>query len=141
MKSRKNMHELEIKADKENLIQVLEFLENELGDAGFSIRAQTQIAIAAEEIFINIVSYAYQPGTGIAKLCFEMKDDPARALISFIDSGTPYDPLAKEDPDITLLGEERPIGGLGIYMVKQSMDDVVYEYKDGCNILTLVKCL
>ena len=61
--------------------------------------------------------------------------------ISFLDHGKPYDPLAKDDPDVTLPAEVRPVGGLGIFMVKQSMDDVKYEYKDGTNILTLVKSL
>jgi anti-sigma regulatory factor (Ser/Thr protein kinase) len=61
--------------------------------------------------------------------------------ITFIDNGIPYDPLAKADPDVTLSAEERQIGGLGIFMVKKSMDDVKYEYLDGHNILTLKKGL
>lgn len=60
---------------------------------------------------------------------------------SWIDQGIPYDPLAKEDPDVTLSAEERQIGGLGIYMVKKSMDAVTYEYKDGQNILSIKKNL
>ena len=141
MKRGKEVSELEIEAKKENLHSVLEFLETRLEAAGCPLKLQMQIAIAVEEIFINIASYAYQPGTGTAKIRIEMKDDPARALITFIDSGTPYDPLSKKDPDVTLSAEKRPIGGLGIYMVKKSMDDVVYEYKDDCNVLTLIKCL
>ena len=61
------------------------------------------------------------------------------AVITLIDSGKPYDPLAKPDPDVTLSAEERPIGGLGIFMVKKTMDDVTYEYKDGKNILSIKK--
>ena len=60
-------------------------------------------------------------------------------VITFIDNGIPYDPLAKADPDITLSSEERDVGGLGIYMVKKTMDDISYEYKDGQNILRIIK--
>jgi anti-sigma regulatory factor (Ser/Thr protein kinase) len=71
----------------------------------------------------------------------EVTEDPLAVVITFIDKGVPYDPLAKEDPDITLSAEERGIGGLGIYMVKKSMDDIIYEYKDGQNILKIKKYL
>ena len=59
--------------------------------------------------------------------------------ITLTDRGTPYDPLKKPDPDITLSAKEREIGGLGIYMVKKSMDEMRYEYRDGQNVLTIVK--
>ena len=68
-------------------------------------------------------------------------DDSVTVTITFIDRGVPYDPLAKEDPDVTLSAQERKIGGLGIFMTKKAMDDVSYEYKDGQNILTLIKNL
>ena len=71
----------------------------------------------------------------------EIQEDPLAAIITFIDSGMPYDPLARPDPDVTLPAEEREIGGLGIYMVKKSMDNISYEYKDGKNILTIKKYL
>ena len=71
----------------------------------------------------------------------EVVENPLSVIITFIDNGIPYDPLKKEDPDITLSAEERDIGGLGIYMVKKTMDAVSYEYKDGCNILTIKKDL
>ena len=71
----------------------------------------------------------------------ERREDPKTVYVTFIDSGMPFDPLKKEDPDVTLPAEEREIGGLGIYMTKQAMDEVSYEYKDGQNILTLVKKL
>ena len=66
---------------------------------------------------------------------------PVSVTITFVDHGVPYDPLAREDPDVTLSADEREIGGLGIFMTKQIMDDVAYEYKDGKNILTLKKNL
>ena len=100
-----------------------------------------QIDVAVEEIFVNIASYAYAPLTGIAKVRVEISDDPATAVITFIDRGTPYDPLAKKDPDIHASADERSIGGLGIFMTKKMMDEVKYEYRDGENILVLKKKL
>ena len=135
------MDELEIEAKVENLDEVLAFVDERLENAGCPMRTQTQIDIAVEEIFVNIASYAYQPGTGNARIGVLVSEDPLAVTIRFIDSGMPYDPLAKEDPDVTLPVEERPIGGLGIYMVKKSMDEVLYEHKDGCNIFTIKKLL
>ena len=73
------------------------------------------------------------------KIRVEVQNDPLAVIITFVDHGVPYDPLAKDDPDITLSAEERQIGGLGIYMVKKSMDDISYESKDGQNILRIKK--
>ena len=70
-----------------------------------------------------------------------MTEEPLTVVITFIDDGVPYDPLAKDDPDTSLSAEERQIGGLGIYMVKKTMDDISYEYKDGRNILKIRKNL
>ena len=103
------------------------------------MKQQMQIDIAAEEIFVNIAHYAYTPGTGEATICVELYQDPSAIEITFIDQGVPYDPLAKPDPDVTLSAKERKIGGLGIFMVKKSMDEVRYEYLDGCNVLTIKK--
>ncbi len=105
------------------------------------MKTQMQISVAAEEIFVNIAHYAYAPGKGIATVRLTISREPARATITFIDRGTPFDPLKKEDPDVTLSAEERAIGGLGIYMTKKTMDEVFYEYKDRQNRLTLVKNL
>lgn len=105
------------------------------------MKIQMQIDIAVEEIFVNIARCAYAPEVGNAIIRIETLADPPSVDITFIDSGIPYDPLAKADPDITLSAEERQIGGLGIFMVKRSMDDVRYEYLDGHNVLTLKKGL
>ena len=132
-------NELNLEATVENLTQVMAFLEQHLEEAGCSLKAQMQITVAAEEIYVNIAHYAYAPGTGEATVRLEIADDPAEATITFIDRGVPFDPLAKPDPDVTLSAEERGIGGLGIFMTKKTMDNVRYEYKDGKNILTMVK--
>ena len=117
------------------------FVDENLEAVGCSMKAQMQIDIAVEEIFINICKYAYQPDKGRAVVRVEVSDDPVQVKITFIDHGKPYDPLLKDDPDVTLSADERQIGGLGIFMVKQTMDAVEYQYKDGSNILTLVKNL
>ena len=98
-----------------------------------------QIDVAVEEIFVNIANYAYPSGEGEAVISIEADKDAKSVSILFEDQGTPYDPLKNEDPDITLSADERPIGGLGIFMVKKSMDEVSYEYKDGKNRLTISK--
>ena len=136
----KNMKELDIEAKVENLDQVLAFVDGVLEEYACSIKAQMQIDIAVEEVFVNIASYAYAPGSGDARIQIMLKE-PKKVFIRFIDQGVPFDPLEKPDPDVTLSAEERKIGGLGIYMVKKSMDEVSYEYKDGSNVLTIRKDL
>ncbi len=135
------MKELIIDAKVDNLDRVLEFIEENLAQMSCPQKVLIQLNIAVEEIFVNIASYAYGSGTGQATIRFIPDDDNKGVTISFEDSGSRFDPLAKEDPDTTLSAEERSIGGLGIYMVKKSMDDVRYEYTDGRNILTIYKLL
>ena len=133
------MEELVIEAKLENLTPVLAFVDEYLEARGCSMKVQTQMDIAVEEVFVNIASYAYGTETGLAVIQLRETHDPEGVTVTFIDEGMPYDPLAKPDPDVTLSAEERPIGGLGIFMVKKSMDDMTYEYKDNRNILTLKK--
>ena len=135
------MRELTIDAKLDNLEQVLGFIDGILEEADCSMKTQMQIDVAAEELFVNIASYAYAPNVGSATVRVELEQDPGAVCITFIDSGVPYNPLAKEDPDVTLKAEERGIGGLGIYMVKKSMDDMVYEYENGQNILSIKKAI
>ena len=135
------MKELDIPAQRENLSEVLKFIDVELEQLGCSMRLQTAIDVAVEEIFVNISSYAYDPEVGQATIRVDVSEDPLTIEIGFIDSGTPYDPLAKPDPNMKIPIRERKKGGLGIYMVKKSMDDISYEYKDGKNILTIKKMI
>ena len=131
--------ELEVEATIENLVLVQDFVENRLEYVECSRRSRMHLSMAVEEVFVNIANYAYSPDTGPACVRVEVAEEPLRATITFIDRGTPYDPLAKEDPDVTLTAEDREVGGLGVFMTKQLMDDVRYEYRDGCNILTISK--
>ena len=134
-------NEMETEAVVENLDEVLGFIDEHLDAADCSPKVAMQIRLAAEEIFVNIASYAYQPEKGKAIVRVEITEDPLTVAITFIDHGIPYDPLKKADPDITLSAEERDIGGLGVFLAKKTMDDVTYEYKDGQNILKLKKSL
>ena len=135
------MAELRIEAKIENLRQVMMFAEGELEKAGCSMKASLQIAVALEEIFVNIAHYAYGEQTGDVEIRIEVREPEGVAVIRTKDSGIPFDPLAKEDPDVTLSAEKRKVGGLGIFMVKQSMDHVAYEYQDGYNIFTMEKSI
>ena len=98
-----------------------------------------QIDIAIDELFGNIAHYAYNPDVGSATVRVEVTENPLAVTVTFIDHGIPYDPLASKEPDISLSAEERQIGGLGIYMVKKSMDEISYEYREGKNILKIKK--
>ena len=135
------MKELTIEAKIENLDEVLSFVDEQLEVHDCLPKIQMQLDVAVEEIFVNIAHYAYKPETGSATIRVEFVEEPSAVIITFIDGGKPYDPLARKDPDITLSAEERQIGGLGIYLVKKTMDDVIYNYKDGKNILTIKKTL
>ena len=135
------MKELNIAATVENIDTVTDFVNEQLEALDCPLKAQMQIDIAIDELFGNIAHYAYNPEIGQATVRVEVIETPLAVVITFIDNGVPYDPLAKADPDTTLSAEERDIGGLGIYMVKKSMDDIIYEYKDGQNILKIKKYL
>ena len=135
------MKELTIEAKTTNIEAVTDFVNEQLEALDCPMKAQMQIDIAIDELFGNIAHYAYNPEIGKATVRVEVIEDPLAVTITFIDNGVPYDPLAKADPDTTLSAEEREIGGLGIYMVKKSMDDITYEYKDGQNILAIKKNL
>ena len=132
------MKQLKVKADTAELDNVLSFADAILEELGCSVKAQMQIDIAIEEIFVNIAHYAYPEAEGAAVISVDSGEGPS-VTITFEDEGIQYDPLKNEDPDITLSAEDRPIGGLGIFMVKKSMDEVSYEYKDGKNRLTIKK--
>lgn len=135
------MKELDIVAARDNLPQVIDFVNEQLEENDCSMKILMQIELAVEEIFVNIANYAYESGSGPATVRVEAAPDGSSVSITFIDQGTPYDPLAKADPDVTLSSEERDIGGLGIFLVKKNMDDIKYEYSNGSNILTIVKAL
>ena len=133
------MKELTLMASDETFYTVLNEVRDALKENGWPEDIETQIAIAVEEIYVNIAHYAYGGKEGEAKVRIDIT--PKNCRICFADQGIPYNPLEKEDPDLTLSAEDRPIGGLGIFMVKEMMDMVTYEHKDGKNILTIEKTI
>ena len=131
------MKELTLDAKIENIPSLTAFVDEWLEGLECPIKAQMQIDVAVDEIFSNIAQYAYGPegGTAVIRLEFDAAD--RTAMISFIDSGVSYDPLSKADPDVTLSAEEREIGGLGIFLVKKTMDAMEYRREDDRNMLTI----
>ena len=125
------MKELTIEATPENVDKAIEFVDEMLEEYGCGMKEQMAIDVAVDELFANIAHYAYNPETGYATVKVEVVEDPLSVEITFVDNGKPYDPLAKADPDTTQSIEDRKIGGMGILIVKKSMDAVDYEYKDG----------
>ena len=126
-------------ASTKKLGEVMTFIDTFLEEHDCFPKAQMQIDLSAEEIFTNIANYAYPEKEGDVQIGLSEADGVVTLIFS--DSGIPYDPLQREDPDITLSAEERQIGGLGILLVKKTMDDVRYRYEDGKNILTIKKTI
>jgi len=135
------MKELTVDAVIGSIPVVTEFVDEQLEQYECSMKAQAQINIAIDELFSNIVHYAYHPEVGPATVRVEVIEEPLSVVITFIDQGVPYDPLAQADPDVTLGALDREPGGLGIYIVKKNMSEITYEYKDGKNILRIRKDL
>jgi len=131
------MDKLSVDAKIENLYDITDFIEEKLLSLGVSPEHITSICIAIEEVYVNIASYAYKDDTGKVTLTIDTNDSAVK--IKFVDDGVQYNPLDKPDPDIELPPEEREQGGLGIFMIKNIMDDVQYEYKDNQNVLILTK--
>ena len=135
------MREITLEASIDNIERVTAFVDAFLEEIDCPMKANMQIDIAVDEIFGNIAHYAYTPGTGEATVSVDYNEETGEVSLCFRDRGVPYDPLKKDDPDVTLSADERQIGGLGIYMVKKSMDSMSYTYADGQNILTVTKKL
>ncbi|MDO4531412.1 MAG: SpoIIE family protein phosphatase, partial [Bacillota bacterium] len=123
---------LSLKPTLESLDEVADFLTEYMDQSGVPQKDINKMLVAMDEIYSNI---SYYSGADWAKI--EYSGGEGEVLLTFRDNGKPYNPLEAEDPDITLSAEERSIGGLGVYMVRQMMDQVEYTYEDGCNVLTL----
>ena len=133
------MKEMTVAARLENIEVVTAFIDAFLEDADCPVKTQMQIDVAVDEVMSNIAHYAYPDGEGMVTVSIEEKENTVQ--IFFWDSGIPYDPLTAKAPDLSLSAEDRPIGGLGIHMVKKMMDAVSYRYENGQNMLTLQKML
>ena len=133
--------ELTVDAAVENIPAVTAFVEAELDALDCPPKARMQLGVAIDEIMANIAQYAYAPGTGPVTVRFAFDEATRTVTLTFLDKGLPYDPRQKADPDVSLSAEDRPIGGLGIFLVKKTMDGMDYVYKHGQNILTIQKAL
>lgn len=132
--------EFRIEAKVENLPDVIAFATGTLTDR-CPLRVRMHVELVTEEIFVNIASYAYPETGGFVTIRRSGGEGPEGLTLIFIDGGIPYDPLQKPDPDLTLSLEERPVGGLGVFLVKELVDEVRYEHKDGNNVLTVRKII
>ena len=131
--------EREFEAKLNNIPAVTRFVNDELEKAGCPLKAKMQLDVVVDELFCNIATYAYEPGTGSARVRVDTESEPGSAIITFTDKGIPFDPLQAEDPDVSLPADKRDVGGLGIFLVKKTMDGMSYEYRDGENIVTVKK--
>lgn len=131
------MKKITVAAVIEQMDNIQNFISAELESVDCPVKVRTQISIAIDEIISNIVYYAYPDSSGNVEVSCDVSAEHVTLIIE--DSGIPYDPLEKDDPNVMLSAEERNIGGLGIFMVKKTMDEIYYEYKDEKNIITIKK--
>lgn len=130
--------EITVDSKIENVETLTAFVEDALAPYHPPMKAMTQIDVAVDELFSNVVHYS---GAAKMTLVLEVKEDVLSASLTFIDDGVEYDPLAKKDPDVTLSAEEREVGGLGIFLVKKTMDGIIYKREGNKNILRIEKKL
>ena len=126
-------------AKTEFLNDLLRFVDQFLDSVECPMKIQTAICVAIEEVFVNVAHYAYGGGDGDMTLGIGVNTENREITFRMTDKGTPFDPLKKPDPDITLSAEDREIGGLGIFIAKKTMDSITYAYENDENILTMLK--
>ena len=126
-------------ATVENIAKITAFVEGRMEEKDCPLKQIMQVSMAVDEVMANVAMYAYAPGTGDVTVAVDFDDGSRTVSITFIDRGVAFDPLAKEDPDVTLPAEQRKIGGLGIFLVKKTMDDVAYRREGDKNVLCIKK--
>lgn len=127
-----------LESKKSNLEKVLFEIENILNNHEASIKLIFQIELIIEEIFVNIVEYAYED-VGEVTIKYGVCDNPLRFKIVFVDNGIKFNPLELDSPDTSLNIDERDIGGLGVFLVRKNVDNIDYKYENNQNILTIEK--
>lgn len=128
-----------VDAKKDSIERITDCVNELLDSASCPVKERVQIDLAIDEMLSNVINYAYEGQVGEIAVSMLVSDDKAQIVLTFEDSGVPFDPTRTADPDITLSAEDRKIGGLGIFMVKKTMDKMEYQFKDGKNVLRLVK--
>ena len=133
------MKTMTLEAKIENIPVLTDFIDEQLQALDCPMKAQLQIDVAIDEVFTNIASYGYPEGDGMATVRIDFDADTRMVSIAFEDNGIPFNPMEQPEPDVTLPIEKRQIGGLGIFLVRKTMDDVDYRREDGRNMLTIKK--
>ncbi len=127
---------LELINDVNEVPKMAEWIDLLAEEIGLPIDKTFQLNLALEEAVVNVMNYAF-PGETNRVFTLEAEDFDDRITFVIDDTGVPFDPTQQEDPDLTLSAEERPIGGLGIMLVRQFMSNINYEYREGHNRLSL----
>lgn len=139
---RESTRTLTVHSDREEIQKVQDFITKCLKGTGASEDAILQLELIVEEIFINIASYAYAPpGSGDVDITCKLEKDMMKVTLTFVDEGLEFDPLERGDPDVTQPVKDRKVGGLGIYLVKKTVDGIAYRRENGRNVLTIEKHL
>ena len=133
------MREITVAATTSSISEVTVFVDEELERLDCPSKANMQLDICIDEIFGNIAHYAYGSGSGDATVRLDFDETERLLSLTFIDSGSPFDPTDTPEPDTTSPLEERPIGGLGLFMVRKMVDAMEYRREDEQNILTIRK--
>ncbi len=123
----------------ENSVEVMNFIDNMLMLINCSKDIYYKVVIIVDELFSNISNYSFPQGEGKLMIAYTIDMSAKEITLSFIDGGIPFNPLAVEEPSIIGKASQRKVGGLGIHIVKSYAEDLSYEYKDGCNIITINK--
>lgn len=131
-------HSITLTNDIQQVPQLADFVDMVCEEVGMDMAVAIQMNLAMEEAVVNVMSYAY-PADTVGDVTIEAVTIADQLQFTITDCGTPFDPTAKAEVDTTLSAEERPIGGLGIHLVRQLMDSITYERIDGKNVLTLRK--
>ena len=134
------MKHLTLPNDIETIPQLNAFIDGFCEERGIGMDIAVRLNLAVEEAVVNVMNYAYPEGT-VGYVDIDMDADEKAVTVILSDTGIPFDPTKKEKVDTTLSAEERPIGGLGIHLVREIMDTIDYAYTDHKNILTLKKTL
>ena len=126
--------------DVQEVPKLAAFVDEICEAAGMDMSTTMQMNLAIEEAVVNVMEYAYPAGTR-GEVRIEAQVHSTYVEFTLSDDGMPFNPTEKGEVDTTLSAEERSIGGLGIMLVKHYMDDTIYKYVDGQNVLTLRKNL
>ena len=133
-----DMKEIILKSNLDDLDSLLLEIEESLDDERISTKSKLQIELIIEELFVNLCNYAYEK-EGEIKIQYELSEDPFRIIMNFVDEGVKFNPLNKEEPDLTLNADQREIGGLGLTIVRKNVDKIDYKYENNQNVLSIEK--